>query len=61
MTKIRRMSAVIGGLLWLAAIIWAADALPRPDAPFKGKIDPGRDKSTPDWPSAQQFPKARPT
>ena len=50
MTKIRRISAVIGGLLWLAATIWAADALPRPDSPFQGKIDPSRDKSKPDWP-----------
>jgi arylsulfatase A-like enzyme len=39
-----------------AAGVWAADTLPKPDAPFKGKIDPSRDKSSPDWP---QRPAAR--
>ncbi|MGA2133535.1 MAG: sulfatase-like hydrolase/transferase [Bryobacteraceae bacterium] len=32
------------------AAMQAADVLPRPDPPFKGKIDPSRDKSSPDWP-----------
>jgi len=60
MTKIRRISAVIGGLLWLAATIWAADALPRPDSPFQGKIDPSRDKSKPDWPQRPAAAKGAP-
>ena len=33
-----------------AATGYGADVLPKPDPPFKGKIDPSRDKSTPDWP-----------
>ncbi|MGC9948383.1 MAG: arylsulfatase [Bryobacteraceae bacterium] len=50
MTKIRKLVVVMGGLSWLSAMTWAADVLPKPDPAFKGKIDPSRDKSTPDWP-----------
>jgi Sulfatase len=35
----------------------AADTLPRPDPPFKGKIAPTVHESTPNWP---QHPKATP-
>jgi len=50
MTKTNRSLVMAGGLLAVSACLWAADALPKPDATFKGKIDPSRDKSTPDWP-----------
>jgi arylsulfatase len=30
--------------------MWAADDLPKPDPAFRGKIDPSRDKASPDWP-----------
>jgi arylsulfatase A-like enzyme len=54
-------------LTWLLSIIalgaaagYAADTLPRPDPPFKGKIDPSRDKSSPDWPQRPSAPKGAP-
>jgi arylsulfatase A-like enzyme len=51
MTIKQALIITMSGMLALgAAAVWAADTLPKPDAAFKGKIDPSRDKSTPDWP-----------
>jgi len=51
MTKMRKLVVVLGGLLGLLSpLTWAQDVLPKPDPAFKGKIDPSRDKSSPDWP-----------
>lgn len=36
----------------IAAALPAADTLPKPDPAFHGKVDPNRDKSSPDWPEA---------
>jgi hypothetical protein len=48
----------IGALLALSAgAIRAADVLPKPDSAFKGKIDPSRDKSSPDWPQRPSAPR----
>jgi hypothetical protein len=42
---------VLAGLAAMsAAAMRAADVLPKPDSPFKGKIDPSRDKSSSEWP-----------
>ena len=61
MRKTNRLLSIAGGLLLLsAACARAADALPKPDADFKGKIDPSRDKSTPDWPQRPVAPKGAP-
>ncbi|MGA3078881.1 MAG: arylsulfatase [Bryobacteraceae bacterium] len=43
-----------------AAAIRAADILPKPDPAFKGKIDPSRDKSSPDWPTRTSARKGAP-
>jgi arylsulfatase A-like enzyme len=40
----------MGLVAWSAASMRAADVLPKADPPFKGKIDPSRDQSKPDWP-----------
>jgi arylsulfatase A-like enzyme len=61
MTNMRKLIVVTGGMLALsAAMIWAADVLPKPDPPFKGKIDPSRDKSSPDWPQRTSARKGAP-
>jgi arylsulfatase A-like enzyme len=60
MTKMRKLIVVMAGLLSLSAMIWAADVLPKPDSPFKGKIDPSRDKSSPDWPQRTSARKGAP-
>jgi arylsulfatase A-like enzyme len=55
------LPAITGALLALSAsFLWAADALPKPDTPFQGKIDPSRDKSKPDWPQRPTAPKGAP-
>ena len=44
---------IVGAVAWLSAQAGAAlaqEVLPKPPAPFRGKIDVSRDKSTPDWP-----------
>jgi arylsulfatase len=51
MTKTQKRIAMISTLLSISlSAVRAADVLPKPDAAFKGKIDPSRDKSSPDWP-----------
>ena len=44
----------------IASIAWAADALPKPDPAFKGKIDRNRNSAVPDWPQGASAPKSAP-
>lgn len=44
----------------LSMAAWAGDVLPKPPAPFKGKIDVSREKSTPDWPEQIKAPPGAP-
>lgn len=46
----QRLTWLLSGTIALGAAGYGADVLPKPDPPFKGKIDPSRDKSTPDRP-----------
>ena len=49
----RSISVALGGALALGpfSVGWSADeALPRPDAEFKGKIATRREESVPYWP-----------
>src|SRR5512132_1707248 len=44
---------IVGVAAWLGGQVGAAvaeEVLPKPPAPFRGKIDMSRNKSTPDWP-----------
>ena len=43
-----------------ACSAWAQDVLPRPPAPFAGKIGPTIEQSTPDWPKPVQAQKGAP-
>ena len=55
------INRLISGIILLSAAAgYAADTLPRPDPQFKGKIDPSRDKSSPDWPLRPSAPKGAP-
>jgi len=47
---VQRLSFFLSGIVALGAAGYSADTLPRPDPAFQGKIDPSRDKSSPDWP-----------
>jgi arylsulfatase A-like enzyme len=60
--QFRRLVWLAGGLLTLSAasIAIAADTLPKPEPAFKGKIDPSRDKSSPDWPQRPGASKGAP-
>jgi hypothetical protein len=59
--KREKLTWLLSGIIALgAADAYAADALPRPDPQFKGKIDPSRDKSSPDWPQRPRPPKGAP-
>src|SRR5512146_995785 len=54
---------IVGVSAWLGAHAGAAlaeEVLPKPPAPFRGKIDISRDKSTPDWPEAVKAPAGAP-
>ena len=54
---------IVGAAAWLGAQVGAAlaeEVLPKPPAPFRGKIDMSRDKSTPDWPQTVKAPAGAP-
>ena len=54
---------IAGAAAWLVAQAGAAPAeevLPKAPAPFRGKIDISRDKSTPDWPQTVKAPAGAP-
>ncbi|SUS07575.1 Arylsulfatase [uncultured Defluviicoccus sp.] len=54
---------LVGMVVWLGAQAGAAlgkEVLPKPPAPFRGKIDMSRDKSTPDWPQTVKAPAGAP-
>jgi len=56
-----KTKVILLALLTLAAsTVWGADALPKPDSTFQGKIDPSRDKSSPDWPKRPSASKGVP-
>ncbi len=56
----KRTSWILCLTIALCAAAGYADSLPKPDPEFKGKIDPSRDKSTPDWPQRPTAPKGAP-
>ena len=57
----KRLTWLLSGIiLFSAAAVYGADTLPRPDPAFKGKIDPSRDKSSPDWPQRPTATKGAP-
>ena len=57
----KRLTWLLSGIIALGAgAAYAADALPHPDPQFKGKIDPSRDKSSPDWPQRPSASKGAP-
>src|ERR1700683_698345 len=61
MKNVQRISWLLAGTMALGvAAGYAADTLPKPDPAFKGKIDPSRDKSSPDWPQRPTAPKGAP-
>src|SRR5512132_2775978 len=54
---------IVGVAAWLGGQVGAAvaeEVLPKPPAPFSGKIDMSRDKSTPDWPQTVKAPPGAP-
>ncbi len=54
---------IIGVTAWLGVevgVALAEEVLPKPPAPFGGKIDMSRDKSTPDWPQTVKAPAGAP-
>jgi arylsulfatase len=61
MRTVKRLTWLLSGIiLFSAAAVYGADTLPRPDPAFKGKIDPSRDKSSPDWPQRPTATKGAP-
>jgi hypothetical protein len=65
MTWVKTLGFLIVGAAaaWLGAQAGAAlaeEVLPKPPAPFRGKIDISRDKSTPDWPQTVKAPAGAP-
>jgi arylsulfatase len=54
------MIALAATLLGGVATESSAQVLPRAPAPFKGKVDISRDKSTPDWPQEPHAPPGAP-
>jgi arylsulfatase A-like enzyme len=64
MTRVKTWGfLIVAAAAWLGAQAGAAlaeEVLPKPPAPFKGKIDMSRDKSTPDWPQAVKAPPGAP-
>jgi hypothetical protein len=64
MTRVTTWVFLIGAaVVWLggqAGAVPAEEVLPKPPAPFKGKIDISRDQSTPDWPQKVSAPAGAP-
>lgn len=60
MIQSRRLRRIVGGLLVTSVALLAADALPKPDPAFKGKIDRNRNSAVPDWPQGASAPKGAP-
>ena len=64
MTRVKTWGfLIVGAAAWLGPLVAAAlaeEVLPKPGAPFRGKIDISRDKSTPDWPQAVTAPAGTP-
>jgi hypothetical protein len=59
MTRVKTWGFLIVAVAWLGCQLGAAlaeEVLPKPPAPFRGKIGMSRDKSTPDWPQAVKAP-----
>jgi arylsulfatase A-like enzyme len=55
------LSLALGAAFWLAAPSWSQEeVLPRPEQPFKGKIERTAAESTPDFPRAITAPKDAP-
>jgi arylsulfatase len=56
----RTLAGLILGLSFPATAVFAQEALPRPPAPFAGKLDPDRAKAQPAWPELAKAPKGAP-
>jgi arylsulfatase A-like enzyme len=60
MTRPNFRGLVAALLLGSLPMLSHAEVLPHPDPSFNGKVDPSRDKSTPDWPHGPKAPAGAP-